>query len=418
MEQEKYKRINIKLLPTKEQEVLMWKSVNNVRFIKNYFIQRCWEERDKGTRIIPSLQSKFKKELTAMTKEKGYEWLKETDRHSKVTAIKEVINGFVRYSKNITGRPKFRKRGLVPNTFSVRNDKMPSGLCRFRREGNYFKVSVIGYIKYSKNSYNNFKYIFDTIEKEDKFYSPVIRHDGKYWYVSLLYKDNLVNKQEPRKLTDEVIGIDLGLRTLMVCSDGKKVENINLSRKVKKLEQRERRLQKQVFRKYDMNKKGNKYVKTKNIIKLERKIRHIRRKLKNIRNTHIHTQTKLIVEKLPQEIIIEDLHVKEMLKDKWQRHEIQYAKFFTIRRTLEYKCKDRGILFTVADRWYPSSQICSCCGKRVEGKQRRSIKSGYHTFKCSHCGTKLDRDLNASLNLKNYRYSNWYQDNIINQCNQ
>lgn len=119
MEQEKYKRINIKLLPTKEQEVLMWKSVNNVRFIKNYFIQRCWEERDKGTRIIPSLQSKFKKELTAMTKEKGYEWLKETDRHSKVTAIKEVINGFVRYYKNITGRPKFRKRGLVPNTFSV-----------------------------------------------------------------------------------------------------------------------------------------------------------------------------------------------------------------------------------------------------------------------------------------------------------
>ncbi|AKA61272.1 transposase [Staphylococcus phage Stau2] len=413
MSEEKYKRINIRLLPTKEQEELMWKSVNNVRFIKNYFIARCYEEKDKGTFINLSLEKDFKKELTYITKLNEYKWLTESDRHSKVVAIKDVLNGFVRYYKGIAGKPKFRKRGLTPNTFSVRNDVMPSGLCRFRRDGNTFKVSVIGYIKYSKRSFNNFKHIFDIIEDKDKFYSPVIRHDGKYWYISLLYKDNLVTNQKPRELTDEIIGIDLGLRTLMTCSNGIKVRNINLDRKVLILEKRERRLQKQVFRKYDMNKQGNKYVKTKNIIKLERKIRHIRRKLKSIRNNHIHTETKKIVEMLPKEIVIEDLHVKEMLKDKWRRHEIQYAKFFAIRQILSYKCKDRGILLTIANRWYPSSQLCSNCETRVTGKQKTTIKSGYHTFKCKNCNHNLDRDLNASINLKNYRYSNWYRNNII-----
>ena len=135
-------------------------------------------------------------------------------------------------------------------------------------------------------------------------------------------------------------------------------------------------------------------------------------KRKNIRNTHIHTMTKEIVEQLPQEIVIEDLKVSNMTKNKHLAPSISKANWYTIRKYLEYKCEDRVILLTVANTYYPSSQTCSCCGNRLTKQDKLSLKD--RTYKCS-CGNNLDRDYNASLNLMNYRYSKWYQDNILSQ---
>ena len=230
----------------------------------------------------------------------------------------------------------------------------------------------------------------------------------------MLYRDDLVSKNQVTKHTNEVIGIDLGIKTLATCSNGKSYKNINKSSKVKKLEKHLKRKQRQLSRKYEMNKHGKKFIKTKNIIKLEKEIKLLYRKLKNIRNNHIHTMTKEIVEQLPQEIVIEDLKVNNLRKNKHLSKHISKANWYEIRRQLTYKCENRGILLTIADTYYPSSQTCSNCSHRLTKQDKLSLSQ--RTYKCS-CGANIDRDYNASINLKNYRYSNWYQNHVLTTLN-
>ena len=434
MLEETYKRIEIRLKPSKEQEKIMWRHVNHVRFIKNYFIKYCIDKREnEGIYYRDNTKSlkELKKYLTYLKKQEDYNFLNEVSRMSLTYAIKDVLIAFEKLYTKQSKTVRFRKKGKVPNTFSICNDLMSSGLSRFRRIGDTFQIQSIGKVKFSQKQYKKHKHIFDEIESKHKFTSPIIKHDGKYWYVSMIYRDDLVSKNQVTELTNEVIGIDLGIKTLATCSDGKSYKNINKSSKVKKLEKRLKRLQRQVSRKYEMNKdklriyhlnKEGKPVKTKkgmyktsllktnNIIKLEKEIKLLHRKLKNIRNNHIHTLTKEIVEQCPQEIVIEDLKVSNMLKNKHLSKSISKANWYTFRKFLTYKCEDRGILLTVANTYYPSSQTCSNCGNILTKQDKLSLKD--RTFNCKSCNHTLDRDLNASLNLMNYRYSKWYQNYI------
>lgn len=437
MLEETYKRIEIRLKPSKEQEKIMWRHVNHVRFIKNYFIKYCIDKREnEGIYYRDNTKSlkELKKYLTYLKKQEDYNFLNEVSRMSLSYAIKDVLISFEKLYTKQSKTVRFRKKGKVPNTFSVCNDIMKNGLSRFRRIEDTFQIQSIGKVKFSQKQYKKHKHIFDEIESKHKFTSPIIKHDGKYWYVSMLYRDDLVSKNQVTELTNEVIGIDLGIKTLATCSNGKSYKNINKSSKVKKLEKRLTRLQRQVSRKYEKNKgklriyhldkegkpvktKSGIYktslLKTKNIIKLEKEIKLLHRKLKNIRNNHIHTMTKEIVEQLPQEIVIEDLKISNMLKNKHLSKSISKANWYKIREILTYKCEDRGILLTIASTYYPSSQTCSNCGNRLTKQDKLSLKD--RTFNCKSCNHTLDRDLNASYNLKNYRYSKWYRDNIISQ---
>ena len=112
--------------------------------------------------------------------------------------------------------------------------------------------------------------------------------------------------------------------------------------------------------------------------------------------TNIHMFTKSLINLNPQAIVIEDLNVSGMMKNRHLSKAIQEAKFYEIRRQLEYKCNWYGINLIVADRWYASSKICSCCGNK---KQKLSLSE--RTYVCENCGCVIDRDLNASINLKN-----------------
>ena len=145
-----------------------------------------------------------------------------------------------------------------------------------------------------------------------------------------------------------------------------------------------------------MNKKGKEFVKTKNIIKNEKKIQQTHRKLANIRNNNLHQTTTSIVKTKPYRIVIEDLNVKGMMKNKHLSDSIRKQGFYEFRRQLEYKCKFRGIELVIADRFYPSSKKCSCCGSI-----KADLKLSDRIYKCS-CGLAIDRDLNASINLANY----------------
>ena len=176
----------------------------------------------------------------------------------------------------------------------------------------------------------------------------------------------------------------------------KPIKNINKTKRVKRLKKRLKRLQRQVSRKYEANKQGNKFVKTNNIIKLEKRIKLLHRKLSNIRNNHIHQATNKIIKLKPYRVVMEDLNVKGMMKNKHLSKAIQEQGFYEFIRQMKYKCEFNGIQFIQADRYFPSSKLCSCCGKI-----KHDLKLKDRIYKCD-CGNIIDRDLNASINLSNY----------------
>ncbi|WBF82009.1 transposase [Staphylococcus virus vB_SurM-PSU6] len=417
-----YRKIKLRLIPTKEQEELMWKHVHASRFIYNWGLERWYSNLDTGIKNTTS--NKLSKELKTVKEENP--WLKGVSNKTLVKSLQVLEFNMKRFFKKQTKRPKFKSSKSSIPSFKTRTETKWGNKHLPNIEGDRIRLEKLKLVKLSSKITKSMK------EKDINpvFYSSTIYYDGKYWYISLAYK---VENQDKKELTNETIGIDLGIKSLSTCSNGKSYKNINKSSKVKKLEKRLTRLQRQLSRKYEMNKdkirvgllstdgtpkidkQGRhmyKYSKTKNIVKLEKEIKLLHRKLKNIRNNHVHTMTKEIVELLPQEIVIEDLKVSNMLKNKHLSKSITKANWYEIRRQLTYKCEDRGILLTIANQYYPSSQICSHCGKRLTKQDKLSLSQ--RTFICS-CGNNIDRDYNASLNLKNYRYSNWYQNNIISQ---
>ncbi|OTP12242.1 IS605 OrfB family transposase [Enterococcus sp. 10A9_DIV0425] len=146
-----------------------------------------------------------------------------------------------------------------------------------------------------------------------------------------------------------------------------------------------------------MNKEGTRFVKTCNIYKLEKEIRHTYRKLGNIRQNHIHQTTTEIVKIKPSKIVVETLNVKGMMKNKQLAKSVAQQKFYEFKRQLQYKCEDYGIELVEADKFYPSSKLCHECGyKKVD------LKLSDRAYHCEECGYTADRDYNASLNLASY----------------
>ncbi len=223
--------------------------------------------------------------------------------------------------------------------------------------------------------------------------NPRITFDGISWFISAGVEENYIAP----KLAEEVVGVDLGLKTLAVCSNNIKVENISKSKKFRKLYKKQRRLQKRVSRKYLMNKQGNKFVKTKNIIKLEVKLRKLQIRLNNLKQDFFHKETTKLVRTKLKEVVLEDLNIKGMMKNKHLSKSFQRSSLCAFRTMLVNKCSRDNIIVTEADRFFPSSKLCSKCGTTKE-----DLKLKDRTYDCSNCGNSVDRDLNASLNLKNY----------------
>ena len=166
--------------------------------------------------------------------------------------------------------------------------------------------------------------------------------------------------------------------------------------KVKKLEKQKRRLQRSISRSYEKNKEGESYCKTNNVIKKEKLLLKRNHRLTNIRKNYLNQTISEIVNRKPRFICIEDLNVSGMMKNRHLSKAVQEQGFFWFRKQLEYKCGDKGIQLIVADRFYPSSKLCSCCGNIKKG-----LKLSDRVYRCE-CGNLIDRDFQASINLKAY----------------
>ena len=260
----------------------------------------------------------------------------------------------VKIRKQNKGKLNFRSVDKIQPNFNVRCDvsadgKRPSRI--YLKENGKLQIPTIGNV-----SFGSARSGFDLSCKKQV---ANISFDGKYWYLS--YTEDVDTQATNLPDYTEGVGIDLGIKTLATVSDGTKVPNIKIFRRVRILNKRLKRIQRKVSRKYRIN-KCNKHNKTKNIIKLERRIKLIHRSLKNIRINHIRKFVSELIKKQPQYIAIEDLNVKGMMRNKHLAKDVANCSFYTIKEHLVRKAKERNIIVRLVDRFYPSSKTCSNCG--------------------------------------------------------
>lgn len=225
-----------------------------------------------------------------------------------------------------------------------------------------------------------------------KYHNPHIKFDGKYWFLTFGVEVGLTQDQ----VTDEVIGIDLGIKNTLATSSGVIKPNINNTRQVLNLKKRKKRLQRKVSKKYEKNKRGNKYIKTRNIKKLERQICLIDRRLHNIRENYNQSITNEIIHMYPARIMLEGLNIKGMLKNRHLARSIQEQQFYRIRQLLTEKALNtQAVQIGVISKNYPSSKKCSRCGNI-----KKNLKLSDRTYVCPACGLVIDRDINAAINIR------------------
>lgn len=370
------KSIKIRLYPTKQQEILMWKSVGAMRFVYNWTLNIQNENHKNGGKFMN--HNFLRKELIKLKETEEYDWLNQISSHMIEQSIKDCCEAYKKFFKKISGYPKFKSRKTSKSSFYVRHD----ALRPTERTVNFEKI---GRIRIKPNQ----------VPLNIKYLNPRCSHDGKYWYLSFGIECD-ENQVELDK--DLSIGIDLGVKELAVLSTGKVYKNINKHKEMKRLYKKLKRLQRQLSRKYELNKEGKKYIKTKNIIKLEKQIRLVHRRIANIRQNYNHHLTSYVVKQLPYRVIIEDLNINGMMKNRHLSKAVARQGFYEIRKQLEYKCKFYGIELTIADRWYPSSKTCSSCGTI-----KHDLKLSNRIFACEQCKLIINRDYNASINLAHYK---------------
>lgn len=365
----------VRLKPKKSQLELFKKSSGIMRFAYNWAIAKERESYKNSKTFIKD--GDLRKQFTKLKQQEDYHWLNEVSNDIPKQAIKDACQGYKRFFKGLGKLPKFKSKRK--SKLSFYNDTV-----KLKVKDNYVRLSKIGWVR-----------VNEPLDENKTYYNPRITFDGKYWYLSVAYEKDF----EKPILSDESLGIDLGIKDLAICSNGLVFKNINKTTQVKKLEKRLRRLQRKISRKYQYNKKGVSFVKTCNIIKLEKQIRLLQRRLSNIQLNHIHQTTSHLVKTKPKRIVIEDLNVLAMMKNKHLSKAIAKQSFYEFRRQLEYKCENLGIDLVIADKFFPSTQTCSNCG--LIKKKQDKLNLSQRVFKCG-CGLKMDRDFNASINLANY----------------
>ena len=373
------KGFTVRLYPKQEQDILMRKHIGSQRYIYNWGLAKNKElyELEQKKYSITELG----KLLTQYKKEEEVQWLNEVSNATLKEALRNLDKAYSSFFKSKKGFPKFKSKKHSNTTFYSRYDKL-----KFYKNGTV-NLEKIGKVK-CKSSYKD--YDFTTVTK---FSNPTVTWNDRCWVL------NFTIDVEPNinKLEDKILSIDLGIKQLAIVNiDGLDIPNINKTKVVRDLEKRLKRLQRQCSRKYIMNRKGGCYQKTKNIAKLELKIRKLHRKLKNIRLNHIHQATSKMVKNKPRMIVMEDLNVKGMLRNRHLAKAIAQQGFYKFIEQMKYKCAFNGIKFIQVPRFYPSSKMCSSCGAI-----KKDLKLKDRTYKCS-CGFTCDRDKNAAYNLANY----------------
>ena len=311
-----------------------------------------------------------------------HEWLKEVSYTSLQRICGDLDKAYQSFFRKQTSFPKFKTRKRSKPNFPIRESV-------YFKDERFVVIEKIGKVKYKTD-------FVLPIGRGRKFSNPRISSINDKWILSF----GMESENQASVLTDKSMGIDLGVKDLAVAEfDGepKVFHNINKSKCMRTLKQKLTHTQRVISRKYESNRKGNTYVKTRNIEKAEGKLRRIHAKIANIRSNYIHQTTHSLVSLLPKRVVMEDLNVTGMIKNRHLSKAISEQCFNEFIRQMKYKCEWSGIEFIQVDRFYPSSKRCSCCGGI-----KTNLKLSDRIYKCESCGAVIDRDYNAAINLSKY----------------
>ena len=374
------------LIPNNKQKTKLFQYADMARFAYNWALEQEQQNYKNGGKFLSDMD--LRKEFTKMKQMQEYTWLNDVSNNVAKQAIKDACNAYKRFFKGLAKFPKFKsKKKSTPSFYQdnvriqfsethVKVEKFTASKKKNKQKLNWIRLAEQGRVPIGC-----------------KYSNPRIKFDGLNWWITvgIEYPDSVAIVSE-----NEGVGIDLGIKDLAICSDGNKYKNINKSNSIKNLEKKKRRLQRSISRSYEKNKKGKEYCKTNNVIKKEKLLLKLYHRLTNIRQNYLHQTTSEIIKREPSFICIEDLNVSGMMKNRHLAKAVQEQCFYEFRRQIEYKSTQNSIPVIIADRFFPSSKLCSCCGMI-----KKDLKLSDRIYKCE-CGNVIDRDYQAALNLKRY----------------
>ncbi|PFJ05394.1 RNA-guided endonuclease InsQ/TnpB family protein [Bacillus thuringiensis] len=368
----------VRLIPTPEQEKVLRNHAGAARFAYNY----CKRMSDRYYKLFGKSVSQLalQKRFTKIKKRKRYEWLNAINAQVPKQASKDFDtarkHSFKKYKNGYHTSYK-SKKDLIQG-FYANYERLVIGK-------KVVHIQSIGEVKTSQQ-----------LPRNKKPSNPRVTFDGRHWWISVGFQEDF----ESQELTNESIGVDVGLKELFVASNGTKERNINKDAKVKKLLKRKKSAQR------DMSRRFKKGVKIQSAGYEKAKAEHLRlsRKIMNIRNNHIHQATARLVKTKPMRIVVEDLSISNLLKNKKLSKAFSFQKLNFFFQCLSYKCEKYGIAYVKADKWFASSKICSCCGVKydhsVQPEGQWSLK--IREWRCASCNSYHDRDVNAAINLSRW----------------
>ena len=380
------KTLRVMLIPNNKQLTRLFQFAGSARFAYNWALSEERKNYAEGGKFISDYE--LRKRFTVYKNEPENRWLYTISNNVCKQAIKDAIAAYEKFFKGLTQFPKYKSRKHSKPSFYADPGKI-------KFTGTHVKLENIAQSKRKNRQSANWFRLAEQgrIPLGVKYFNPRISFDGLNWFLTVGIET------EPQEVTtlNDGIGIDLGIKDLAICSNGHVYKNINKTSRVRRLKKKQRRLQRKISRKYEKNKKGGRYEKTRNIIRSEKQLLRLTHKLTDIRTNYIQQVTTEIIKREPSFVVMEDLNVSGMMKNRHLAKAVQEQKLAEFYRIMQYKCEWYGIRLITADRFYASSKICSRCGNI-----KKDLKLSDRTYYCESCGAVIDRDMNAGINLYQY----------------